>query len=324
MLLKHNLARGVVAFDGVTRIGVVWVWNPETGRVIGRRTESDEPEDDSESQAALRIAELLRAVFVELDTVRPPSDSPSIDAASVRTEGSIAPDSDNQAEPSRSAGPGPETARQPIGAHGKVGRKTAVPAGTRSPPQEKSRRTDDRSETRERLRRHGAGFELEGAVSALSFDYPPAPHAVVGGYWQRRRLIGPELMMFVPLFPLRIEQAAGTVDLRKGILFVGARLSFRFVDQKIGLDLGAGAGLDITFIRSDPTGDFGSEDTTTFAGLPYGRLGGDVILAGPVALTIGILIGTDIPRTRVSILDESVITTAPLFLVGTAGVRVVI
>jgi len=328
-LLIRSGARGAVTFDEATRTGAVWVWNPKTDRLIARETESGVSSEIPRSQIALRIAELLRAAFVECDTSRPEGDAPAAvspiaDAAALDTgpgaedvrESAVRPNA-TTADPSAV----PKEAAHPKTKTGK--RDTAPSRGTPRSRRE-HRRTPPPTSPAERPRRGAAGIEAQGAVSALSFDHPPAAHLVVGGYWQPRRLVGPELVLFFPLFPLRIQREAGTVKIRKGLLLLGARLSFRFAGERLTLDIGAGVGLDVTVIQSDAAGDLGDRDTATFAALPYGRLGLEVVLTGRFALKGGLLLGSDIPRTRISILDKAVITTAPLLLTGFLGIGVMI
>jgi hypothetical protein len=165
-------------------------------------------------------------------------------------------------------------------------------------------------------------IEISGGASALSFDYPPVAHLIIAGCLQPRHLIGPVLVLFVPLFPLRIDKEEGIVKIRKGILLLGARLSFHFVKDRFGLDLGAGVGLDVTSIRSEAATGLNERNTVTFAAIPYGSLGFNVTPAGRVGFVLSVLVGSDIPRTRVSIVKKPVITTSPAFLTGLLGIRV--
>ena len=167
-----------------------------------------------------------------------------------------------------------------------------------------------------------ARLEIAATLTALSFEYPPTAHLGIGGYLPLHRLIGPEAIVMAPITPLRIREQEGNVTVRKALLAVGARVVFPFKSERVHTSMSAGLGLDVTFVEGDATLGLEGTSDTTFAAMPYARLDVEISLTDRVSLKNGLLIGSDIPRTRVTILDRGVVTVSPVLLAGLVGINV--
>ncbi len=308
--------QAVVTFDETTKEGAVWVQKSRNTGMIERHVELDESAKLEDTEIAVRIAELVRAAFVERDTASVKKEERS----SVRST----PNGDGKTNTPSSAGndADPPTVRSSA-------LKAPSAEGTRvasRKPMNVEVRGDASRASEENLAASSQPsawtVEMSGAASALTFDYPPAFHLTVGGAWQPRRLIGPSFALFIPMYPVHIRKEEGTVTVRKGILFIGARVSFYFAGRRLGVDLGAGVGLDVTFINGEAASDLSGRTAATFAALPFGSTGLSVRMSKRAAFVTSVLVGTDVPRTRVSIVKKPVMTTAPIFLSGLLGVRI--
>ena len=318
---EENRAAAVVHLDYAEYAAVIWVHNEKTGNAVTRTFRFDDIESQEASLRSLGISELLRAAFVELKTTPWASRAePTLDAADeARASGAGLPATDSVSDEP----PPPTTAERDPSSNDSAADVTDT-TETDVPDSEK---IDDRKASPlpdpDIPRRRGTILlEALGAVTVLTFGHAPIAHLAIGGYLQLRRWVGPEVLILIPLSPLVIREDEGRVSVRKGILAIGTRLEIPTPAKRLHFAASIGVGMDVTVVSADAERDLHEHLGSSIAALPYGRLEMRIQLTRRISLTVGALLGTDIPRTRVTVVDKGVIMMSPLLLSGYLGMDV--
>ena len=332
-------AKAIITLDAPPTRSVIWVANEEGEPLIRREMRFDSESEMDDSARSLRTSELLRAVFVEIAYLPPPPpDAHPIPLASndgvaetSEDDNDVAVNSVESSTPMRSS----SEIRPPAEGRLEENENEAARPKTTSPPKgSRARALAARSDTASPEAPHsprpaGLVLTLAGVVGMTAFAQPPSAHLAIGALFlperpfiDARLSLGPEVLVVGPLSPLKVEKNSGSATVRKGELLVGARLSYSLLDSRLRLGLSAGVGLDVTFVKGDAAEGFKEHERTTFAALPYGRLTMYAPFSRRVFAAASMLLGGDIPRTRVTILDDEAVITSPLFLLGFVGIGV--
>jgi hypothetical protein len=265
----------------------IWTKDLETRKAIRRIVPIAVQHPAYPSQAAVEIAELVRASQLELGATPPPSEEDDL--------------------------PGEVTSPR-------EGSESPPAADTSSPET-----TVDEDETiAGRDERYRLELEAAGGAAAGTFEYPPIAYLAVRAHWRFYGPLGVSLMGHVPLTATRAEAAAGAASLRQGIIGLAARLSFETLSRRFRPALEGGAGVAVTRVEGEAVPGWIAKSKSTTAAILFLRLGGAVVLTRRIALTVGALLGTSLPGLSVAIDGEPTLEWGDFVFCGDIGLVLVV
>ena len=261
----------------------VWTKDVKTRRAIQRVVPLAVHHPAYQSQAAVEIAELVRASQLELTSPPPKEDAAAPEEVT----------------------PAPERSESPPPADSSPS-ETNVDEDTEVKPDE----------------RYHFELEAAGGAAAGTFASPPTAYLAARAHWRFHGPLGVSLMGHVPLTATREEAAAGAASLRQGIIGLAARLSFETLSKRFRPALEGGAGVAISRVEGEAVPGWISKSKVTATAVLYLRLSGAVVLTKRLALTIGAMLGKSLPGITVAIDGEPALRWGNFLLCGDLGIIV--
>ncbi|MCP4604776.1 MAG: hypothetical protein GY847_30355 [Proteobacteria bacterium] len=307
-LLADENAQGMVTLDLTTGLATVHVRTEQPGAAAKRSLPISTGGDGNRSQISLRISELLRATFIEVETTGEPPKPTHPDGTAKRSGGTDA-----------GTPQAPKATSKPTVEEDEPSSSQSAPQPPTAPPEpsEKDAPAGSYGSVQAVL------LEVRGAVTARSFEPPPTAQLLLGAHIPFRTVAGLELFAFVPLSPLKIREPEGEISIRHGTVATGVRLTWGNDTQRIRGAFGIGIGLDMTFVHTEADPEMKSQSKTVFGALFYGRIQLQTVLSRRIALVGESLLGTVIPRSRVTVMGEEAVTLSAVVLSGLMGINVI-
>ena len=282
----------------------IWVRDRRDDTLRHRSVEVAGEDARDVSLVALRIAELLRAVFIELKN-RPQREA---------TRGSMR----QKKEPTKQVG---TIAR---------GREETDEAGfnQRSKPAGMTKRGETRRPDRENARdvvtptpAPGLLLELDGTTSFPSLKHSPTGHLLLAASLFFGRVLGVECLSFIPLMAQTFRREEGKVTLVNMSVGTGISLSHRFSDR-VRFISGVGVMMGIMLARGHARDGYRSSEKVLFSALPYGRTSISIRVYKWVSCRLGVWIAAPLPETHIMANGREAIELSPVFLRGFMGVDI--
>jgi hypothetical protein len=259
--------------------------DPETREGIKRDVRLDIQNPAYPSQAAVEIAELIRASRLDAEALEPTED-------------------DNSAMAEDSPSPF-ETAIPEIK---EVSHDKPEPASPPSP-----QKADNR------FRFH---LDAGAGIAAGTFEQPPTAQIGIGAHWRFVDPAGVELIGRIPLASTRVEKSAGAADLTPWLVGLGVRLTFSNLLKRLHPAVGAGIGINILEIEGEAEPGFRPKSRTTATALLYLRIQGAIVLTKRLALVVGGTLGRSLPGIAVMIDDAPAVEWGHAVVHGYLGLEV--
>ena len=298
----------------------IWTTDPETDEVLHRDIVLDDESRNQPLQAAMAIAELLRATRLEPIEVETGEPSPSEETPFEEMPSEETPSEETSSEEPPSIEPPTlpeETPETPV----PEDRSEPLPADTPTPP---SKRPPDKvSPVAEAApRRHRLLLELGPGITAGDFSYPPAAGLHLSGEWRFAERIGAVILGQVPLMPTRADDAHGSAAMKNGIVGIEARSTFPKFSKHFRPSIGVGAALAITRVEGEAEPGYVSQDDTRLTARLHLSVSAAVPITERLAFTFGATLAHSLAGVTVAVAGEPTIIWGDIILDGYLGLEI--
>ena len=275
----------------------IWIAEPKSDKVLHREAILDSEGRTAPVQAAMEIAELLRATQLELFEVE----------AAALTPLPVEENSPTPPESSSAPEPVPETKE----IDDKVGAMPTEDAAEETTP------ADESPPTVRRL-----FVEIGPGITAGSFSHPPAAYLTLTTEWRFIERIGAVIFGHIPLSSTRTEAPEGAATLKNGVVGVEARMTFPGLLKRFRPSIGLGAALSISRIEGEAEPGFVSQNETLFTARIHLRIFGAVRITEHLAFTFGGLLAHSTTGVTVAIAGERTLDWGDIILDGYFGFEI--
>jgi hypothetical protein len=152
----------------------------------------------------------------------------------------------------------------------------------------------------------GIALAVAPAVAWSPGGLGPSWHLMLGARWQRAAHGGLELVVLVPVVPLRLVRPGGAALISMGLLGVGVYAATSANAARLSAQVAAGAALLAMRATGDAADTFAGQTDQTLSGGPYLRAGAALRASSWLRLRVDALSGVMFPRPVVQFAETSV------------------